>query len=376
MVRIGGRAWLRWAVVGACLIVASGAAQAQTRGQRAPRPPAAKSPRPRIVATLGPRTGDTKTLREMMRSGMQLARINMSHNDARSVRAMVGKLREAEKAQGRRVPLLFDLPGGKARITKVAGGSFSIVDGQRYDLVTQPGTSTDHKQAGVGYAGLEKQVAVGDRVLLDDGKIALRITGIRGQRIVTKVERGGPMRSRMGLTLDGKELPFPAMTAQDRRKLEIAVANGADYIGVSFVQSAKNVLAVRRALDKLGAANVKLVAKIESYSGIAELASIMDHADIIMIARGDLSAAVGKEKLPAVQAQIAAMARARGKTFAVATGLMSNMLSESKPSAANRRDVKQTVAQEPGWLILNETAISPYPVETVRELSRSVDASR
>jgi len=186
--------------------------------------------------------------------------------------------------------------------------------------------------------------------------------------VTTRVIKGGQLRSRTGVHIEGKELPFPSMTARDRRKLKIAVANGADYVGVSFVQGPKNLQAVRRALDRLGAGHVKVVAKIESLSGLKNLDRIMDHADAIMIARGDLGLAVGARKLPAVQARIAARCRARGKRFITATGFMSNMMSSRRPSRSNLRDVWRAAHQGPSHIMLNETAIGPFPVKTVRAL--------
>jgi pyruvate kinase len=326
-----------------------------------------KAKRPKIVATLGPRTQSVGKLRGMLRAGMSVARINMSHNGARTTKQMMKLLRDATRKEGRSVPVLFDLPGGKVRLSNLASGQpFQLKPGQSYALSTVPGTKTTTKVAGVGFRNLESHVSKGSVLLLDDGKVELEVTGVRSGRIDTRVVRGGQVRSRMGLAVKDVELPFPAMTGQDRRKLKIAVDNGADWIGVSFVQSARNVQAVRRALDKMGAKHVKIVAKIESKRGIANLDSIMDHSDIIMIARGDLSAAVGKRNLAAAQAKIAAQARGKGVEFMVATGLVSNMLSAPKPSAANRRDIRRTVEQGPSYLMLNETAISPYPVEAVQ----------
>ncbi|HEU5056959.1 MAG TPA: pyruvate kinase, partial [Kofleriaceae bacterium] len=190
-------------------------------------------------------------------------------------------------------------------------------------------------------------------------------------RIATRVVRGGALRSKMGLALAGRELPFPAMTAQDRRKLTIAVDSGADWIGVSMVQGPRNIAAVRRALARLGAEHVKVVAKIESRAALDNLDAILDAADAVMIARGDLATAVG-DRLPAVQARIAARARARGKPFIVASNLLSAMQEGARPSRANRADVRRARAQRPAFLMLNETALGADPgliVETLRDLT-------
>jgi pyruvate kinase len=211
----------------------------------------------------------------------------------------------------------------------------------------------------------------GDRILLDDGRLELEVGGFDARHISTRVIRGGEMRGRTGVHVQGKELPFPSLSTKHRRKLKIAVDNGADWIGVSFVQGPKNILAVRRALTKLGAPKTVVVAKIESLSGLANLDSIIDVADMIMIARGDLSQAVGNPKaLAKAQAFIAERCRAKHKPFIVATGLMSGMLRGDQPTKANVKDVKHSAAQGPTWLMLNETAISPEPVRTVWHLDR------
>jgi pyruvate kinase len=216
-------------------------------------------------------------------------------------------------------------------------------------------------------------VAVGDRLLLDDGRLELEVTRVDGGRVRTSVVTGGTLRGRTGLAVAGKELPFPAMTRADRRKLALAVDSGADWIGVSMAQGARQVQAVRRALARLGAPQVKVVAKIESRSGLANLDEIIDSADAVMIARGDLVVAVGADRLPAVQARIAARVRARGKELVIATNFLSRMLTEAAPSAANLRDVARARRQGPRWLMLNETAISPHPVEAVRVLGAALD---
>ncbi len=329
-----------------------------------------------IIATLGPQTANVSKLQRMLRAGMKVARINMSHNGARSTKAMMAMFREAAALEGKNTPVLFDLPGGKVRLTKLAGPRFSIKAGQTFVLTTDPRAATTPKMAGVGYPKLAKHARVGHRVLLDDGKLELVVTAVGRKHITTRVIRGGQIRSRMGLALKDVELPFPAMTAQDRRKLKIAVDNGADWIGASFVQGPANVLAVRRALDKMGAKHVKIVAKIESKRGVKNLGAIMDHADMIMIARGDLKVAVGEKNLARVQAKIAKQARARGVEFIVATGLVSNMLSQPSPSAANRRDIRRTAGQGARWLMLNETAISPFAVEAVEAVNAELRTRR
>jgi pyruvate kinase len=320
---------------------------------------AARPQRPGIIATLGPSAKDPATIRRMVRAGMDVARINLSHADARATRTMVSALREAAAAEGRAVPILFDLPGGKLRTT--AGGVLRA--GRAFTLTPEL----------VGRRDFASHVGAGDRVLLADGALELEVTGVKGDRVATRVVRGGTFRPKTGLAIAGKELPFPAMTSLDRKKLAIAVANGAGWIGVSMTQGARHVHAVRRALDRLGATHVKIVAKVESASGLERLDEILDASDAVMIARGDLGQVVGAE-LPKAQALIAARARARGKPFIAATNFLSAMLSGHRPSAANLDDIAIARSQGPAWFMLNETAIAKRPVATVRAMRRALSA--
>jgi pyruvate kinase len=321
-----------------------------------------------VIATLGPSTSTTKTIRGMLRAGARVARVNLSHNNARSMAKVVRPLRAAVRSEGLRVPLLADLPGGKVRTGPMGAKAVTLKKGQRFEVVTGRIVKTTQAHASVAYSTLTKHTKVGDHLLIDDGNIELVVKSVSKNKVTTKVVKAGTMRSHIGLAIKGKELPFPAMTAQDRRKLKIAVKNGVDWVGVSMVQSPKNLQAVRRALDKLGAKDVKIVAKIESVSAMANLAAIVKQSDIIMIARGDLGTAVGPKNLAKAEAQIAKVAKEHGKPFIAATNYMSNMILNPKPSAANKADVKKTLKLQPNWFMLNETAIGKHPVSTVKEL--------
>jgi pyruvate kinase len=328
--------------------------------------------RPGIIATVGPRSADVPTLRRMVRGGMGVARINLSHNNKRSAGRLARAVRTSAGLEGRsELPLLFDLPGGKVRLGVMGARPVVLAPGQTFDLVPGGRVATTARRAAVSYRDLGRHATVGERVLLDDGRLELEVTAVSAGRIRTRVVRGGALRGKMGLALASRELPFPAMTAQDRRKLKIAVDSGADWIGVSMVQGPKNVEAVRRALGRLGASRVKVVAKIESRAALANLDAILDASDAVMIARGDLAVAVGDD-LPRVQADIAARARAKGKPFIVASNLLSAMQDGRPPSRANRADVRRARRQGPSFLMLNETALGSDPgliVETLRDLT-------
>jgi len=212
-------------------------------------PAKAKAPRPGIIATVGPRSSDVPTLRRMVRGGMAVARINLSHNNKKSAGKLARAVRISAALEGRHeLPILFDLPGGKVRLGAMGAAPVVLAPGQSFDLVPGGRVKTSAREASVGYRDLGRHAVVGERVLLDDGRIELEVSALSPGRIATRVVRGGALRSKMGLALASRELPFPAMTAQDRRKLKIAVDSGADWIGVSMVQGPKNLEAVMKGL--------------------------------------------------------------------------------------------------------------------------------
>lgn len=341
----------------ALLALASLIGTAEAGGPRGAR-------RPAIIATVGPRSADPATLRRMVRGGMRVARVNLSHNDRRSAGRLASAVRDAARVERRAVPLLFDLPGGKVRLGRV-DAPVTLVAGQRFDLLPGSRATATATSAAVAGHELARSARAGDRILLDDGRLEVEVVAASDQRVETRVVRGGALRSKMGLGLADRELQFPAMTSADRRKLAIAVEHGADWIGVSMVQGPHNLRAVRRALDRLGASHVKVVAKIESRSALDNLDAILDESDIVMIARGDLAVAVGKRGLAAAQRKIAAAARRKGVPFIVASNLLSGMQGGGRPTRGNRADVARARGQEARWIMLNETALGQSPVDIV-----------
>jgi pyruvate kinase len=325
--------------------------------------------RPAIIATVGPRSADRPTLRAMVRGGMKVARVNLSHNDRRSAGRLAAGIREAARLERRAVPLLFDLPGGKVRLGRV-DSPVTLVAGKRFDLLPGSRAAATATSAAVAGRELGHSARAGDRILLDDGRLEVEVDSATPERITTRVVRGGALRSKMGLGLADRELHFPAMTGADRRKLAIAVDHGADWIGVSMVQGPHNLRAVRRALDRMGASHVKVVAKIESRSALDHLDAILDESDIVMIARGDLAVAVGKRGLAAAQRRIAAAARRKGVPFIVASNLMTGMQSGGRPTRANRADLARARGQEARWVMLNETALGAQPADIVETADR------
>ena len=346
----------------ALLLLGAGVAHA---ARPAPTLARREGQKPGIIATLG---RDPSAARGLVQAGAEVIRLNLSHGNARETRAKMVAIADARRAAGRHVPVLADLPGGKIRTGIVpGGGTFELAPGAPFELAFGARVPTTQRGAWVAYRTLPGHAKVGDVVQIDDGRIELAVTKVHGERIETTVQRGGTLRSRAGLSLKDKEVPFPSMTSKDRRKLKLALEHGVDWIGVSMVQGPQHVNAVRRALVRAGRPDVKVIAKIESWSAIDNLDAILDVSDGVMIARGDLGTAVGGE-LVRVQALIAARARAKGKPFIAATNFLDAMIDGKPASAHNRADVATAVGQRPDWFMLNETALAPRPVDVVKTL--------
>ena len=315
-----------------------------------------------IIASVGDTSAKPEVAERMLREGCNWFRFNLAHKNKRLALREAGVVREAAQRLGVKVPLLFDLPGGKMRTgPPPREGSAELREGQSFTL-SYGGRGAPSTAAGatVDYSRLGPYAEVGGRVLLHQGKIELEITAVQPGKIETRVVSGGTLRGHATVNLVGKDPIFPSMTAQDRRKLAIAVQSGADYIGVSMVQNAGQMQAVRRALQRLGAPRVKLVSKIETLSALENIDALVRESDLVMIARGDLSTAVGTpEALRAAEDKIASACKRQHKPFIDATGF------EGADAAGQ---VAHARALGPRFIMLKNTAIDADPASLVSRL--------
>jgi len=339
----------------ALVAAAAASASASPRGRSAAR-------RPAIIASVGTPSATPEVAEKMLRSGTRWFRFNLAHKNKRLAAKEAAVVRGAAAKLGVEAPLLFDLPGGKIRTgPPPAAGQVSLREGAAFTLRHGGRASASTKGAAwVDYKGIDRYVKVGDRVLLHQGKIALEVTSVAPGEIRTRVVQGGLLRGRATVNVVGADPAFPTMTATDRRKLAIAVASGADYIGVSMVQRAEQMRAVRRALVRLGKPETRLVAKIETLSALDNLEEIVAESDMVMIARGDLATAVGSpEALRAAEKRIASVCKRRGVEFIDATGF------EGPNAAAEVARAKKLGSH---YILLKNTAIDPDPAGIVERL--------
>lgn len=320
--------------------------------------------RAKIAATLGPACDDRKILGRMIESGMEIARLNFSHGTPDDHRKRVSRLRSVSRKLGTDLALVADLQGPRFRVGSLLGGELELIDGESVDLLA----GRKRAPAGsipVSYAALSSDVHPGDRVLIDDGKIDLRVVSVKGDRVRCEIVRGGIVSNNKGINLPGCALSVPTLTRKDRHDLRTAVEIGADWLAISFVRSADDLRSARRQLARVGS-DLPLLAKIERPEAVDRLDSILDVADGILVARGDLGVELPPERVPILQKEIIERANAAGKPVMTATQMLESMRHSPRPTRAEASDVANAVLDGSSSLLLTaETAAGEYPVEAV-----------
>jgi pyruvate kinase len=323
----------------------------------------------KIVATIGPASESPEVMRQMLEAGMDVARINFSHGDFDSHRRVIHNLRQAASAVGRRLAILADLPGPKMRLGQISPEPVVLALGASFSLTTEE-VIGDARRASVSFAFLPQAVKPGDTLLLADGLIQLEVLDVQGKVVNCRVIVGGELRSRKGLNLPGIDLGVSAFTEHDRRCLEFALAQGVDAVSQSFVESGKDLEAVREAAQALGHQPF-VIAKIERSTALNHLDDILAAADGVMIARGDLGVEIPIEQIAGVQKEITRKANLLGKPVITATQMLESMVSNRRPTRAEATDVANAILDGTDCVMLSEeSAMGRYPVEAVAMLGK------
>ena len=327
--------------------------------------------RTKIVATLGPSTDKPKVLSNIITAGLDAARLNYSHGTRSDHAKRARALRRAAKGQRCEVALIADLQGPKIRLEQFRNGPIHLDEGDEFiidaDLKANAG---DEHHVGVTYKALPRDVRDGDTLLVDDGRIILKVEHIDGNAIETVVLLGGELSDNKGVNREGGGLSAKALTHKDRLDLKHAVGIGADYIAVSFPRTAKDIHDARRLLDKAGS-NAGIIAKIERAEAIDNAEEIIRAADGIMIARGDLGVEIGDSRLPPVQKKLIDLARHCHRIVITATQMMESMIEHPMPTRAEVFDVANAVLDGTDAVMLSaETSIGKYPEKTVEAMAR------
>ena len=328
--------------------------------------------RAKIVATLGPATDDLATVQKLIKAGLNVARLNMSHGDHADHKKRLGLVRAAAKLEGKEIAALADLQGPKIRVGTFGNGPVSLVNGQNF-TITIDDVIGDKEKVSTTYKGLTGDVKKGDPILIDDGKIRLEVIEVKGNNVLTKIIEGGTISNSKGINLPGVAVNVPAMSDKDEADLIWALDNDCDLIALSFVRSAKDIENVHKIMDKKGK-RLPIVAKIEKPQAVENLGEILQAFDAIMIARGDLGVELPYEVVPMVQKRAIQMARQVGKPVIVATQMLESMINSSRPTRAEASDVANAVLDGADALMLSgETSVGDHPVGVVETMARIIE---
>ncbi|WP_456426858.1 pyruvate kinase [Desulfurobacterium sp.] len=327
--------------------------------------------RAKIVATLGPAVSDVETLKRLVEEGLNVVRLNMSHGSHEEHRERIKLVREVEKETKKPIPILVDLCGPKIRIGKIKKEPLYLHRGNTVVLTSNRNHGDD--EIFVNYERLPEEVKPGEAILLADGAFRLRVKEISGRRVICEVVVGGPLTSHKGVNLPHTSLSIPALTQKDREDVEFAVREGADIIALSFVRKADDVLELKALLDTLNASHIPVVAKIEKPEAVDRIDEILEAADSIMVARGDLGGEMPIEKVPVIQKMLIRKANRKGKPVITATQMLKSMVDMPIPTRAEVTDIANAVLDGTDALMLSEeTAVGKYPVEVIKTMSKVI----
>ena len=328
--------------------------------------------RAKIVCTLGPASSSAKMIDHLVRAGMDVARLNFSHGSPAEHAQRVAAVRRASGHYQKPIAILADLQGPKIRTGKLAQGRpVRLRFGQRLAITTKniPGTT---ERISTTFHELPKVVRKGDRILLSDGEIELRVISARRDEVICQVENGGELGEHKGINLPGIKLNIPSLTRKDRKDLAFALQLGVDYVALSFVRTAADVRAAHAAIARAGKAT-PVIAKIEKPEAVDNLDEILSIADGVMVARGDLGVEMNPERVPVVQKQIITRARNALVPVITATQMLDSMQKNPRPTRAEASDVANAVFDGSDALMLSgETAAGNYPLESVRMMDRII----
>ncbi len=330
--------------------------------------------RTKIVCTLGPASATETTLRDMIRAGMNVARLNFSHGTHESHAALISLLRRVAAEEGQVVAILQDLQGPRIRVGEMTNEGVQLAQGSRFVLTAEEVEGTAEK-ATVRGAPLAQDVRKGDRILLDDGNLELKVERIRDHEVECEVVLGGLLKSHKGVNVPGRTLSVPSFTDKDRDDVIFGIQQGVDYVAMSFVRSAEDVGQLREVIAERGA-DIPIMAKIEKHEAIDCFDQILEASDAIMVARGDLGIEMAAEQVPLLQKMIIQKCNAAGKPVVTATQMLDSMIRNPRPTRAEVNDVANAILDgSDATMLSGETAAGAYPVEAVSTMARIAETT-
>jgi pyruvate kinase len=324
----------------------------------------------KIVATVGPASSSKEMLRALIKEGVDIFRLNFSHGKHEDHQKVVDAVRELNKELGTQIALLQDLQGPKIRVNDVEEGT-EIVRGQELIITTRQ-LKGNNEIVSTSYEGLPKDVKIGDMILIDDGKLELKVKEVRDNDVVCEVVYGGPLKPRKGINLPFSKVSAPSLTEKDLADLEFGLKNNVEWVALSFVRKPKDIEILRFIIDSKKS-TTRIVAKIEKPEAIENIDEIIAATDAVMVARGDLGVEIWMEEVPMVQKMLVQKCNKASKPVIVATQMMESMIENPRPTRAETNDVANAVMDGADALMLSaETAAGKYPIEVIRSMVRTI----
>lgn len=326
----------------------------------------------KIVCTIGPASESVEKLVELIEAGMNVARLNFSHGDYAEHGQRIQNIREAAKRTGKTIAILLDTKGPEIRTHNMENGAIELKEGAQVIVTVNEVLGTPEKFS-VTYEGLIDDVNPGDKILLDDGLIGLEVISVNQQarEIVTKVLNSGVLKNKKGVNVPGVRVNLPGITEKDRQDILFGIRQGVDFIAASFVRRASDVLEIRELLEANDALDIKIIPKIENQEGVDHIDEILEVADGLMVARGDLGVEIPAEEVPLVQKELIKKCNALGKPVITATQMLDSMQRNPRPTRAEASDVANAIFDGTDAIMLSgETAAGLYPVEAVKTMHR------
>ena len=328
--------------------------------------------RAKIVCTLGPAVESPERVKELIAAGMNMARLNLSHGSYEEHQGRLDRVRAAAKEAGKAVAILVDLQGPKIRLARFENGPHELSRGDIFTITTDEVAGTKER-VGTTYKGLPGDCKVGDRILIDDGKVTVEVIEVKGSDVITKCIQPGFVSNNKGINLPGVAVSVPAMSEKDENDLRWGLRAGADFIALSFVRNAADVKDVHAIMDEVGI-RVPVIAKIEKPQAVANLEEIIAAFDGIMVARGDLGVELPIEDVPMVQKRCIELSRDAAKPVIVATQMLDSMMSNSSPTRAEATDCANAVLDGADALMLSgETAVGEFAIQAVQTMARIIE---
>ncbi len=330
----------------------------------------------KVIATLGPASSSREVLERLFEEGIDVCRLNLSHGSHEDHLRTIQLIKKINAENEATVAILADLQGPKLRIGDMENGGVELVEGTTFSFVNEP-CMGDAKRAYMSYSQLPNDVKIGEKILVDDGKIELEVCATNHKDEVTmKVISGGLLSSKKGVNLPDTQISLPSLTEKDIADAQFALSQEIDWIALSFVRSVTDLLELKELIKQSKHPTAKVVAKIEKPEALKEIHQIIDMADAVMIARGDLGVEVPFDQVPLIQKELVAKCIAKSKPVIIATQMMESMITNLRPTRAEANDVGNAVLDGADALMLSgETSVGKYPVQVVRSMQQIIDAT-